>query len=146
MKIRFVVVSLVLVLCLAYGFQQKETSGIINVEGAKLHYLIQGNGTPCVVLGASILYIRTLSQKLRQNLKLIFLGLRHDAQSESSMEVNKITFDTYLSDIEQAQHVRLRKDLCSGAFRTRPDGPRIRTRVSSKHISCDFDRDAALWG
>jgi len=103
MKNPLLVVSLVLLLCLAYGFQQKETSGIINVEGATLHYLIQGNGTPCLVLGASTLYIRTLSQKLRQNLKLIFLGLRHDAQSESSMDVNKITFDTYLNDIEQAR-------------------------------------------
>lgn len=103
MKNPILVVSLVLLLCLAFGFQQEEPSGIINVEGAKLHYLIQGNGIPCVILGASALYVRLFSQKLRENLKLIFLGLRHDAQSESSMEINKITFDTYLNDIEQAR-------------------------------------------
>jgi len=97
------VVSLVLLVCFAYGLQQKETSGVINVEGAKLHYIIQGNGIPCLVLGAPTLYPRMFSQRLRQDLKLIFLGLRHDAQSESSMEINKITFDTYLNDIEQAR-------------------------------------------
>ena len=103
MKNPLLVVSLVLLVCFAYGSLQKETSGVINVEGAMLHYLIQGNGTPCLVLGASTPSVRTFSQKLRQNLKLIFLGLRHDAQSESSMEINKITLDTYLSDIEQAR-------------------------------------------
>jgi proline iminopeptidase len=103
MKKLLCVVSLVLLVCFAYGLQQKETSGVINVEGAKLHYIIQGNGIPCLVLGASPLYIRVFSQNLRQNLKFIFLGLRHDAQSENSMEINKITLDTYLNDIEQAR-------------------------------------------
>jgi len=103
MKKLLCVVSLVLLVCFAYGLQQKETSGVINVEGAKLHYIIQGNGIPCLVLGVSPLYIRVFSQNLRQNLKFIFLGLRHDAQSENSMEINKITLDTYLNDIEQAR-------------------------------------------
>jgi len=103
MKRLLCVISLVLLVCFAYSVQQNKMSGIISVEGAKLHYLIQGNGTPCLVLGAPTLYPRMFSLRLREDLKLIFLGLRHDASSESSMEIDKITFDTYLNDIEQVR-------------------------------------------
>jgi proline iminopeptidase len=94
---------LILLLSLGYGLEQNETSGIINVQGAKLHYIIQGTGTPCVVLGLPTIYIRIFSQKLRASFKFIFLSLRHDAQSENSMELGKITLDTYVDDINQAR-------------------------------------------
>jgi hypothetical protein len=67
----FIVCPSILFLCLAFGFLQKEASGIVEVEGAHLHYFIQGNGIPCVSLGASITEARILPQKLRQSLKLI---------------------------------------------------------------------------
>jgi proline iminopeptidase len=101
MKNPILVVSLALFLC--FAFQKNETAGIINVEGAKLHYVIEGDGIPCVVLGHTILYPRTFSQSLRHLLKLVFLGLRHDTQSDNSMEISKITIETYMNDINQAR-------------------------------------------
>ncbi len=47
-----------LFVCSVYGFQQEEISGIINVNVAKVHFLIQGKGISCLVLGASTLYVR----------------------------------------------------------------------------------------
>lgn len=102
MKNPILVVSLALFLC--FAFQKNETTGIVDVEGAKLHYIIGGNGVPCLVLGHPIVYPRTFSKSLRQNIKFIFLGLRHDAQSENSMETGKIMLETYMKDIEHARH------------------------------------------
>lgn len=104
MKKRLLAGSLVLLLCFTFGFEKNETTGIINVEGAKLHYVIEGTGIPCMVLGHPIIYPRTFSSNLRQSIKFIFLGLRHDAQSENSIETGKITLATYIKDIEHARH------------------------------------------
>jgi proline iminopeptidase len=103
MKNPILIVSLVFLLCFASGFRKNEPTGIINVEGAKLHYVIEGDGVPCVVLGHPILYPRTFSSELRQSIKFIFLSLRHDAQSDNSMEISKITLETYMNDINQAR-------------------------------------------
>lgn len=103
MKNAIFIISLAILFCLALSFGQNETTGIINVEGAKLHYVIEGNGTPCFILGHPVLYPRTFSRSLRQSLRFIFLSLRHDAQSENSLEASKITLDTYMNDIDQAR-------------------------------------------
>jgi len=83
--------------------QQKGTSGVVSVEGAELHYVIEGKGTPCIVLGHSESARRILSQELRNHFKFVFMDQRHDAQSNSSQEISKITLDTYLDDIDKVR-------------------------------------------
>ena len=83
--------------------QQQETSGVVSVEGAELHYVIEGKGTPCIVLGHSESARRILSQELRNHFKFVFMDQRHDAQSNSSLEISKITLDTYLDDIDKVR-------------------------------------------
>jgi proline iminopeptidase len=83
--------------------QSQVTSGVVLVEGAELHYVIEGNGTPCLVLGHSESQRRILSQRLRNHFKFIFMDLRPDAQSHSSLELSKITLDTYVDDIDQVR-------------------------------------------
>jgi proline iminopeptidase len=85
------------------GSQQEETSGVVSVEGAELHYVIEGKGTPWIGLGHSESQRRILSQKLRNYFKFVFMDLRHDAQSNSSVEISKITLDTYLDDIDKVR-------------------------------------------
>jgi proline iminopeptidase len=79
----------------------QETSGVVSVEGAELHYVIEGKGTPCIGLGHSESQRRILSRELRKHFKWVFMDLRHDARSNSSMEISKITLDTYLDDIDK---------------------------------------------
>src|SRR4030042_1013880 len=87
----------------AYGNNRIERdtgiSGIVYVKGAELHYIIEGNGIPCLVLGHSLSQRRILSQSLRDHFMFIFTDLRHDAQSNSSLEMSEITLNTYQDDI-----------------------------------------------
>ncbi len=81
----------------------QDTSGVVLVEGAGLHYLIEGKGTPCLVLGHLESERRILSQELRDHFRFVFMDLRHDARSSSSLEISKITLDTYLDDIDKVR-------------------------------------------
>lgn len=81
----------------------QETSGVVSVEGAGLHYVIEGKGTPCLVLGHLESERRILSRELRNYFRFVFMDLRHEARSSSSLEISKITLDTYLDDIDKVR-------------------------------------------
>src|SRR4030043_2389867 len=83
--------------------QQEGTSGVVSVEGAELHYVIEGKGIPWIGLGHSESQRRILSQELRNHFKFVFMDLRHDARSNSSLEISRITLDTYLDDIDKVR-------------------------------------------
>lgn len=82
---------------------QQETSGVVSVGSAELHYVIEGKGTPCLVLGHLESERRILSQELRNHFRFVFMDLRHEARSGSSLEISKITLDTYLDDIDKVR-------------------------------------------
>ncbi len=77
--------------------------GVITVDGAKLHYVIEGHGVTCLLIGSSIMYPRTFSQELRKHIKFVFLDGRHFVPTEGSFDIEKVTLDTYASDIEKAR-------------------------------------------
>ena len=81
----------------------EKSSGIVSVEGAELHYVMEGKGTPCIVLGHSESCRRVFSQELRDHFKFVFTDLRNDARSNSSLESSKITLDTFLDDIDKVR-------------------------------------------
>jgi len=83
--------------------QHQETSGVVSVEGAELHYVVEGKGTPWLGLGHSESQRRILSQELRNHFRFVFVDLRHDARSNSSLDISKITLDTYLDDIDKVR-------------------------------------------
>lgn len=83
--------------------QSQVTSGVVSVAGAELHYVIEGKRTPCLVLGHSESQRRILAQRLREHFKFVFMDLRPDAQSHSSLDISRITLDTYLDDIEKVR-------------------------------------------
>ncbi len=83
--------------------KHQESSGIVPAEGAELHYVIEGKGIPCLVLGHSESARLIWSQGLRNHFKFVFTDLRHDSRSNSSLEISKITLDTYLDDIEKVR-------------------------------------------
>lgn len=51
-------------------------AGVISVPGAKLHYVAEGEGTPCVVIGSSVYYPRTFSLALKKRFRFYFVDLR----------------------------------------------------------------------
>jgi proline iminopeptidase len=75
------------------------TNGMIAVESAHLHHIIEGAGVPCIVLGHSESQSRMLSWALKGHFRFIFTDLRHDAESHSSLEISEISLNTYLEDI-----------------------------------------------
>jgi proline iminopeptidase len=77
--------------------------GIAFVKGAELHYVIEGKGIPCIVLGHSLSQQRILSKALMDHFMFIFSDLRHDSQSNCSLDTSEITLDTYLDDIKTIQ-------------------------------------------
>jgi proline iminopeptidase len=78
-------------------------AGVIAVKGAKLHYVAEGTGVPCIVVGSSIMYPRLFAKELRGHLRLIFLDMPHFVPSEDSFDINQVTLDTYANDIEQVR-------------------------------------------
>jgi proline iminopeptidase len=78
--------------------------GIVEVEGARLRYVIEGDGAPCLVIGSSVCYPRVFaSQALRERLQLVFVDLRHFATCDPAFSPDRVSRETYYDDIE---HVR----------------------------------------
>lgn len=77
-----------------------------NINGLKLHYLVEGSGKPCVIpsLGGTLSYERMFSAELRRHLKLVFAELR-GSRSDIG-DVGSANLDTIVDDLD-----RLRSEL-----------------------------------
>jgi proline iminopeptidase len=77
-----------------------------NINGLKIHYLIEGSGIPCVIpsLAGTRIYERTFSANLRRHLKLVFVELRSNRSDVG--DIGSTTLDSVVDDIE-----RLRAEL-----------------------------------
>jgi hypothetical protein len=51
-------------------------TGHVYSSGFKLQYIVEGNGTPTLVVGSSLYYSRMFSNNLRKSLKLAFVDHR----------------------------------------------------------------------
>lgn len=83
--------------------QPQATSGVVAVEGAELHYVIEGEGIPCMVIGSATYHLRTFSQELRKRLRLIFMDTRGFVPSDTTIDIDKYTMDTMLDEVEQVR-------------------------------------------
>ena len=75
-------------------------SGSLRVDGGLLRYVVEGSGTPTLVIGSAIYYPRTFSQRLRASLRMAFLDVRHFAENDPAFGLGRVTLDTYTDDIE----------------------------------------------
>lgn len=78
----------------------EDSLGFVSVDGAQLHYHIEGRGIPCIFIGHAESSRILLSRELRDHFKFIFIDLRHDVRSKSSLKVSEITLNTYIEDID----------------------------------------------
>lgn len=69
-------------------------------DGFKLHYTIEGDGQPVIVVGSSIYYARTFSKELRASLRMAFIDHRGFAPSNDCKDIGKYQLDLLVDDIE----------------------------------------------
>jgi len=75
-------------------------SGEVSIPGARVRYLREGVGTPCLVVGSSIYHPRTFSPPLRERLELIFVDMRDFVPRDPAFDLSQVTIDTYATDID----------------------------------------------
>lgn len=72
---------------------------MIECDGWKLNYRVEGQGIPALVIGSSLFYPRSFSQNLRRHLQLIFADWRGFAAPPAAPQAP--SFTALLDDVEQ---------------------------------------------
>jgi proline iminopeptidase len=75
--------------------------GAIALKGTELHFVAEGKGMACVVIGSSIYYPRTFSRHLRDNLRLYFVDMRWFTGEYSPNYVKDFTLQNIIDDIDK---------------------------------------------
>jgi pimeloyl-ACP methyl ester carboxylesterase len=72
----------------------------IQINDARLHYVVDGRGVPCMIMGraGTPFYERTFSRRLRQSLHCVFVEPRGSGRSEG--EIAAVTFETITADMD----------------------------------------------
>jgi proline iminopeptidase len=74
--------------------------GHVYSSGFKLQYIVEGNGTPTIVVGSSLYYSRTFSKNLRNSLKLAFVDHRGFSPPYEAKDTFLFQLDSLVDDIE----------------------------------------------
>lgn len=81
---------------------KKSTSlNLIESDGFILNYKIEGSGLPAIVIGSSIYYPRTFSQRLRNHLQMIFMDHRGFGKAIAAYDNASFELDRLIGDIEK---------------------------------------------
>jgi proline iminopeptidase len=78
-------------------------AGSVSVDGAQLHYVVEGQGYPCLVVGSATYYRRTFRQPLKELLRCAFLDHRGFSPGATTGAQEHYTIDLLTNDVE---HVR----------------------------------------
>jgi len=114
MKKLLMIIPLVILICFTFGCQKQTeelaeetkeevTSGTVNIDGFELSYSIEGTGIPVVVLNGRLYHPPVFSKELRKHIKFIFADVRCFIPLDTPDDMNTITIDTYVDDIEQTR-------------------------------------------
>ena len=76
------------------------TRGAVSVDGIEIPYFIEGTGIPCLVTNNARAVSRALSQELRKTFRFIFMDMRANVPYNKAYDLEKVTWDTLLDDIE----------------------------------------------
>lgn len=90
-------------------------SGLITVDDSQLEYVVEGEGKACLVIGSSIYYPRTFSDKLRKHLKMYFVDMKWFAKGYSPEDLDQVNIASIVQDVEQIREaLGLEKPLMMG--------------------------------
>ena len=82
---------------------QQVRQGTVSVDGVELPYYIEGEGIPCLVINNALAMRRALSQDLRKTFRFIFSDMRAMVPYTKTYDLEKVTLDTFLDDIERVR-------------------------------------------
>ncbi|MUH01169.1 alpha/beta fold hydrolase [Scytonema sp. UIC 10036] len=74
--------------------------GQVNSNGFQFQYILEGDGTPAIVIGSSLYYSRTFSNNLRNSLKLVFVDHRGFSPPYDCKDITQFQLDILVDDIE----------------------------------------------
>ncbi|TCS93844.1 alpha/beta fold hydrolase [Hazenella coriacea] len=75
-------------------------NGIIEIDGFRFVYQIEGEGVPVLVVGSKVYYPQLFSKEIRKDLKLIFIDHRGHVKPPRELKPEDYTLDRILEDIE----------------------------------------------
>ncbi|MFB2979184.1 alpha/beta fold hydrolase [Microseira sp. BLCC-F43] len=75
-------------------------TGHVYSSGFKLLYIVEGTGTPAIVVGSSLYYSRTFSHNLRNHLNLVFVDHRGFSPPYDCQDTSGFQLDLLVDDIE----------------------------------------------
>ena len=78
-------------------------TGSVMSGGFSLRYIIEGTGTPALIVGSSAYYARAFSANLRKHLRLVFVDHRGFAASPGPRDTTAFALDTLIDDIERVR-------------------------------------------
>jgi len=79
------------------------TQGSVRIDGIELPYFIEGTGIPCLVTNNARAMSRALSKELRKTFQFIFMDMRPMIPYNNTYELDKVTLNTLLDDIERVR-------------------------------------------
>jgi len=77
--------------------------GKVSVDGIEIPYFVEGTGIPCLVTNNALAMRRALAPELRQTFRFIFTDLRAMVPYNKTYDLEKVTLDTFLDDIERVR-------------------------------------------
>ncbi len=81
--------------------KSSKLSGYIKIDGIKLHYIIEGDGIPCLVIGIlSNFYRPVFSSEIKKYIKFIFVDFKIFIPSVP-IDLNDLSMDSILEDLEK---------------------------------------------
>jgi proline iminopeptidase len=78
--------------------------GTVTANGIAFDYAIEGDGPVCMVVGDATPVERAISDRLRERLRLVYLGSRMSTPEDRVGDVTAVTMDTLIHDIEVMRH------------------------------------------
>lgn len=94
---------------MAHNAPRSAGTGTISAGPFQLPYLIEGAGSPAIVIGSARYYRRAFSQNLRNHLRLVFMDHRGFAPSPGPVDTSEFELEKLADDVE-----RLRQELGLG--------------------------------
>lgn len=79
------------------------SSGVLTIGGTPHPYLAEGSGPTCIVVGLASSYPQLYSDRLKQQLRLVYIDFKNTWNAESPRDVEKISMDLLVDEIDQAR-------------------------------------------
>jgi proline iminopeptidase len=85
-------------------------SGIVMIDGVPHPYLTEGVGYPCIAVG--LVFPPLFSDRIKQHIRFIFVDYKNSWEAEASQDVEKITMDRLVEEVDQVRQALGLEKVC----------------------------------